>query len=137
MNRSVSRRLAKVSTDHQRNWEHQQHLVLVAYWSSLHETTGKLLLEFYSLGRQDFYSIWKSTSNRKKPWKKVTVYVTLAERCHKVTTLVHGVSLAYYSGFTIHIDVENFSTLQWSQVDYFDRQVTYVPSFGDFVILER
>ncbi|MCD1431043.1 DDE-type integrase/transposase/recombinase [Klebsiella pneumoniae] len=41
MNRTINRYLAKVVSDHQRDWDQFLHLFLMAYRSSVHETTGQ------------------------------------------------------------------------------------------------
>ncbi|KAJ8949012.1 hypothetical protein NQ318_005186 [Aromia moschata] len=40
MNRTINRYLSKVVSDHQRNWDQFLHLFLLAYRSSVHDTTG-------------------------------------------------------------------------------------------------
>lgn len=40
MNRTVIKYLSKVVADHQRDWDQQLHLFLLAYRASIHETTG-------------------------------------------------------------------------------------------------
>ncbi|KAJ8932199.1 hypothetical protein NQ318_009568 [Aromia moschata] len=42
MNRSINRYLSKVVSDHQRDWDQFLHLFLLAYRSSIHETTGQI-----------------------------------------------------------------------------------------------
>ncbi|KAJ8936894.1 hypothetical protein NQ318_010921 [Aromia moschata] len=41
MNRTINRYLSKVVSDHQRDWDQFFHLFLLAYRSSVHETTGQ------------------------------------------------------------------------------------------------
>ncbi|KAJ8936414.1 hypothetical protein NQ318_014851 [Aromia moschata] len=41
MNRTINRYLSKVVSDHQRDWDQFLHLFLLAYRSSIHETTGQ------------------------------------------------------------------------------------------------
>lgn len=41
MNRTINRHLSKVVSDHQRDWDCFLHLFLLAYRSSVHETTGE------------------------------------------------------------------------------------------------
>ena len=41
MNRTINRYLSKVVSDHQRDWDRYLHLFLLAYRSSVHETTGQ------------------------------------------------------------------------------------------------
>ncbi|KAJ8939041.1 hypothetical protein NQ318_007672 [Aromia moschata] len=41
MNRTINRYLSKVVSDHQRDWDQFLHLFLLAYRSSVHETTGQ------------------------------------------------------------------------------------------------
>ncbi|KAJ8948272.1 hypothetical protein NQ318_020757 [Aromia moschata] len=41
MNRTINRYLSKVVSDHQRDWDQFFHLLLLAYRSSIHETTGQ------------------------------------------------------------------------------------------------
>ncbi|KAJ8943214.1 hypothetical protein NQ318_016727 [Aromia moschata] len=42
MNRTINRYLSKVVSDHQRDWDQFLHLFLLAYRSSIHETTGQI-----------------------------------------------------------------------------------------------
>ncbi|KAJ8980831.1 hypothetical protein NQ317_018411 [Molorchus minor] len=41
MNRTINRHLSKVVSNHQRDWDHFLPLFLLAYRSSVHETTGQ------------------------------------------------------------------------------------------------
>lgn len=41
MNRTINRHLSKVVSNHQRDWDRHLHLFLMAYRSSIHETTGQ------------------------------------------------------------------------------------------------
>ncbi|CAH0555118.1 unnamed protein product, partial [Brassicogethes aeneus] len=41
MNRTINRYLSKVVSDHQRDWDRFLHLFLLAYRSSIHDTTGQ------------------------------------------------------------------------------------------------
>ena len=41
MNKTINRHLAKVVSDHQRDWDQLLHLFLLAYRSSVHESTGQ------------------------------------------------------------------------------------------------
>ena len=41
MNKTINRHLAKVVSDHERDWDQLLHLLLLAYRSSVHESTGQ------------------------------------------------------------------------------------------------